>query len=109
MLTLRFRLFGIGLQITLLFWLVSGILGYLIISQHPRLQDAFLRYFLIWMACCFIGFLTHEIGSGVMARMFGVRPTMVLGFGSTTVADLNALGLWRRVLVHLAGPLVGLA
>src|SRR3954468_9861310 len=99
MLTLRLRLFGIGLQITLLFWLVCAILGYFAVEYlvrvvNPLLKEHWWGLFALWFPCCLVGFVTHEIGSAFFARIFGSRPTMVLGLGSTTVADLNALSLW---------------
>lgn len=109
---LRIRLFGIGLQTSLLFWVLGGLLGYMVISHmvafNAKLREHWLGLMAVWLVCYLVGFVTHELGSAIFARLFGTRPTMVLGMGSTTVVDLDGMSLWKRILVHLAGPAMGL-
>jgi hypothetical protein len=112
-LTIRFRIFCMRVRIGPTFWLVGGILGYLIVQQmaqnNPNLKDHKWGLFGVWMACWLVGLATHEIGSVLLAWLFGTRSTVVFGIGSTTQADLSRLRLWQRISVHLAGPLIGLA
>lgn len=97
---LRFSLFGIPVRVHPLFWLVTAILGWS--GNSPQ-------FTLIWMGCCFISILVHELGHALTARHFGYPPEIVLysfgglasfhpGWGYTTR---------RAVLILFAGPGAG--
>lgn len=99
----RFRLFGIPYAITPFFWIGSAILG----SGAARGKDGLLLL-AVWVACVFVSIVLHELGHALMARRFGVQPSVALyQFGGLTFLPGVPLTRGQHILVSLAGPAAG--
>jgi stage IV sporulation protein FB len=99
---LRFVLFNTPVRVHPLFWLISAIFGW------PLLDLGFL-YLFLWIVCCFVSILLHELGHVWMGRAFGSRGSIVLyGMGGLAIGASDLPDRWKRVCVYLAGPLVQL-
>jgi stage IV sporulation protein FB len=100
---LRLRLFGIPVQVELIFFLIVWLIG-------RRAGDTPGRQ-MVWVALAFAGVLAHELGHALTARAFGATPRIVLyGMGGVTYWSPRApLGAWKHVAVSAAGPGVGVA
>lgn len=96
---LRFRVLGIPVQVSLLFFLIVFLL-------RPRDDAALVA---AWVALAFAGVLAHELGHALVARRFGEAPRIVLhGMGGVTYWRPRAgSSPWRRVAIAAAGPGVG--
>jgi Zn-dependent protease len=96
---LRFRLLGIPVRVHPFFWLIMAAIGFT--------DDA--RATLIFVLCGFISILFHEFGHGMMSRVFGQRPSIVLyGMGGLCYyGNPERESPGRRFLVLICGPLAG--
>lgn len=99
----RLRLFGIPVQVELIFFLTVWLVG-------PRGADGPARG-LVWVALAFAGVLAHELGHALTARAFGLAPRIALHAmgGVTYWSPRQPLGAWKHVAVSVAGPGVGVA
>ncbi len=101
---LRFRLGGVPVRITPLFWVSSAILGVL---YYATPDTGSLGWFLLWMAAVLVSVLAHELGHVLLGRLFGVRGQVVLyGLGGLTLGVDDLPRRWQRIAVLLGGPLV---
>lgn len=96
------RLFGADLRIRPLFW-VSCLLWGAPYYQDPEYGG--MGPFGFWIAAVLISLLAHETAHVFVARLFGVRPRIVLSGLGGQVYGLDELPRWRRVLVLLGGVL----
>ena len=95
----HFRLFGIPVRVEVMFWLVTGVLGYSLGSA---------ALVLTWIAVVFVSVLVHELGHAIALRAFGQRSAIVLhGFGGLTFSQ-RKLSRVQSIVVSLAGPLSAL-
>jgi Zn-dependent protease len=102
-------MFGAEIRIRPLFWVSCALLG-VVYYQYPDVRNKIggPAAFGLWMAAVLLSFFAHVMGHVLAARLFGVRPHLVLsGFGDQLYA-LDGLRCRQRVLVALAGPLVNL-
>lgn len=105
-LDLRFPLGPIPVRVGLLFWVFSGIFGFV---NAPR-EGMLVFNILVWVACAFVSILVHELGHALAYRLFGSWSAISLhGFGGYAEADVAPRAAWQRMLVSLAGPLAGFA
>ncbi len=103
-LDLKFPLGPIPVRVGALFWLITGIFGFI---NAPR-EGMLLVNILIWVACVFVSILGHELGHAVAYRLFGSWAAISLhGFGGYAIAPDPPRAAWQRMLVALAGPLAG--
>ncbi|MGQ0825671.1 MAG: site-2 protease family protein [Actinomycetota bacterium] len=94
---LRFRLFGIPVEVHGAFFLIVALLGW-----TGDFADL-----VVWMAIAFVSILLHELGHAVAARRFGSPTSVVLyGFGGLTSHHPTTTA--RDLVVTLAGPAAGL-
>jgi stage IV sporulation protein FB len=99
---LRGRLFGAELRIRPLFWPSCVLMG---VPYYQDPDAGGMGAFTFWIAAVLISMLAHEAAHIIAARLFGIRPRIVLSGLGGQVYGLNDLKRWRRVLVLLAGPL----
>jgi Zn-dependent protease len=97
---LRFSLFGIPVRVHPLFWLVGVLFGW---------DAADFNLTLIWVGCCFVSILVHELGHALSAQAFGWPPEIVLYAlgGFATFVPTWGYTLLRAIAVLLAGPGAG--
>lgn len=87
------------------FWLISGILGWLITQSWWGA--------LLMVAVLLISVLVHELGHAAAYIAFGKRVSIELtGFGGSTTGygpgpRDTPLSVWQQLLVELAGPTAG--
>ncbi|HEV3122458.1 MAG TPA: site-2 protease family protein [Isosphaeraceae bacterium] len=100
---LRFSVFRIPVRVSPWFWLVSALLCPGSILQ----QDA--RTLVIWVLCVFVSILIHELGHGLVAKLFGFWPSIAL-VGMFGLCDTQAERQtpWQRIAVLFGGPGAGL-
>jgi Zn-dependent protease len=102
---LRFRLFGVPVRVHPLFWVLSAVLGWNLVQSPYGLPGL-----LVWVVCCFVSILLHELGHVWVGQFFGTHGRIVLySFGGLAIGS-NALGSrWQRFAVSFAGPAIQLA
>lgn len=96
---LRFRLLGIPVRVHPFFWLIMAALGF----------NEDVKTTVIFVLCAFGSILFHEFGHGLMSRVFGQRPSIVL-YGMGGLCYYNRLereSPGHRFLVLVCGPLAG--
>lgn len=96
---LRFRLLGIPVRVHPFFWLIMAALGF----------NEDVKSTIIFVGCAFVSILFHEFGHGMMSRVFGQRPAIVLyGMGGLCYYDrVDRESPGHRFLVLVCGPLAG--
>lgn len=96
---LRFRLLGIPVRVHPFFWLIMAALGF----------NSDVKTTLIFVVCAFLSILLHEFGHGMMSRVFGQRPSIVLyGMGGLCYyGSIDRESPGHRFLVLVCGPLAG--
>jgi Zn-dependent protease len=98
---LKWRMFGVGVRVHPMFWLVGAIMGF----SWLNIPDNGTQLFLLWMACFFGSILIHELGHVFMFRMCGAEANVVLyAFGGLAIPDRHIYNPWKRIAVSLAGP-----
>jgi Zn-dependent protease len=101
---LRFRFVGVDVRVHPLFWLIMAAIGWNW-GANPRLPGGGFGEVALWVACCFVSILLHEMGHIAMGRAFGADGHIVLyGFGGLAIGSNNVRQRWQRILVSLAGP-----
>jgi len=98
---LNFRVGSIHVRVHPFFWITCALLGWPY-SQPPHGNFGFL---ILWIACCFISVLLHELGHVWMGMAFGTHGHIVLwSFGGVAVGSNSLAARWKRIMVSLAGP-----
>jgi len=105
-LDLRFPLGPIPVRVGIMFWVITGIFGFVNV-QFLREGNLFINV-LIWVMCVFVSILVHELGHALAYRAFGSWAAISLhGFGGYAISPEPPRAAWQRMLVALAGPLAG--
>jgi Zn-dependent protease len=101
--SLSFRIAGVPIRIHAVFFLTAVMLGSWIYRNPATLG--------VWTGVVLFSVLWHELGHAFMGRAFGLSPQIDLhGMGGTTTWQANKkLSAPRRILISLAGPLMGIA
>ncbi|MFV1994215.1 MAG: site-2 protease family protein [Verrucomicrobiales bacterium] len=103
---LRFRLFGIPVQVHWFFWLVAAMLGG---GLSGPMTPGKGQHLLVWVVVVFVSIMVHELGHAFMYRRFGGTPSISLySLGGVT----SAIGRYDRkqtILITAAGPAFGFA
>ncbi len=70
------------------------------------IQNAGMRYALLWVPVLFISILAHELAHAAMIGVLGFGPSQILleGIGGVTVNERRARP-WQDLLISAAGPL----
>ncbi len=96
---ISFRLAGIPIRISPMFWIITFVLGW---------GDGDFKSVAIWVGCVLFSVIVHEMGHGLTNKIFGRRPAIVLhGMGGLCFSEGPSLSSWKRVLVLFNGPLAG--
>lgn len=101
---LQLRLFGIPVQVSLIFFLVVWLI-------RPRGEDETAGLGVAWILIAFVGVMLHELGHALTARRFGETPRILLhAMGGLTfwrpTVEMSAV---RRIAIAASGPGVGIA
>jgi len=100
---LRFRLFGIDVRVSPWFWVIMAAMGWGGGPAHDR--EHFLQHLIVWIACCFVSILIHEMGHVLAGRLFGSDGHIVLyGMGGLAIGSSGLDRRWQRIVVYAAGP-----
>jgi Zn-dependent protease len=101
--TLTFRFAGIPIRIHAFFFLTALMLGSWVYRNPATLA--------VWTLVVLFSVLWHEMGHAFMGKAFGLAPQIDLhGMGGTTSWQAGKkLSAPRRVLISLAGPMMGIA
>jgi Zn-dependent protease len=99
---LHFRLFGIPVRVSPMFWVMSLVLGLSPTRSTPP------AHLLIWIAVAFVSILVHELGHAFVQRYFGGQPWITLyGMGGLASCDDCDRRTSSQILISLAGPVAG--
>src|SRR5262245_31536533 len=99
---LHFRLFGIPVRVSPMFWLVTVLLGLRTDGATPPAE------LLIWIVVVFVSILVHELGHAFAQRRYGGRPWITLyGMGGLAACDDCDRRTSSQILISLAGPAAG--
>jgi Zn-dependent protease len=100
---LAFRLGSIPVRIQPSFFIMTIVLGMGSLQQRPVLA-------LEWLGVVLVSVLIHELGHALMGKVFGLDPRIDLHSmgGTTSWSTRGKLGAGRRILISLAGPMVGI-
>ena len=86
---------------SLSFWLVAGLIGYL--NTHNLIGTC------VWISVIFISVLVHELGHAIVAYWLGLFPRIeLIAFGGLTRYAPGNLSLGKQFLIVVAGPLCGI-
>lgn len=102
-----FKLFGVPIRVEPSFWLILGLLGFLMFginTTHGILAIGLL------VVAGFLSILIHELGHALMIKKYGLPTQIVLAsFGGYATHPAGILDRKQDFLVTLAGPLVQFA
>ena len=99
---LKFRLLGIPVRVSPLFWVVAFLLH---IGGREGVQPIDM---LAWVAAVFVSVVIHEMGHALTARRFGHRPWITLhGMGGLASYNSSHDSVGTRLKILAAGPGAG--
>lgn len=81
----------------------------MVVFAFDRLQEPVLL--LEWTAVVLVSITAHELGHALIARSFGLEPSIELHMmgGTTSWQSARPLAAWRHIAISLAGPFAGFA
>src|SRR5688500_1104780 len=99
---LNWRLFGLPVRISPLFWIGAVLLGW---SASGGDFDVLL----VWVACVLVSVIVHELGHALAARAFGVRDGRIVLYhmGGLAISPSGTVRRWRKIVELLCGPGAG--
>ncbi len=107
-LDVNFRVFGTDVRVSPWFWLWMAILGWWSF-ESPTLPGNGILDVTLWVLCCFVSVLLHELGHVWMGRLFGTHGHILLhGMGGLAIGASALSRRWQRMLVIAAGPVIQL-
>lgn len=99
---LKFRLLGIPVRVSPLFWVVAFLLH---IGGRDGVEPLDM---LAWIAAVFVSVVIHEMGHALTARHFGHRPWITLhGMGGVASYNSSNDSVGTRLKILAAGPGAG--
>lgn len=116
---LHFRVLGIPVRVTWLFWVIAIVFGY-DLSRDPFSGGVSLIALLLWVSAMFLSILVHEFGHSLAMRYYGIDSRIVLyHFGGLAIPSTfkryqpgrtirNAQHPAAQLVISLAGPVVQL-
>src|SRR5262245_35749852 len=98
---MSFRLFGVDVEVKILFWITALLLG---LNQGLELTQP--APLLVWILVVFVSILVHEFGHAAAILRHRLEPQISLHFmgGTTTWRALLPLRRLDLVIISLAGP-----
>jgi Zn-dependent protease len=106
---MRFRLFGVNVEIQMSFWITTILFGMFL---HPADPDVSRRVAVVtWTVVVLVSVLVHELGHALAVMAYGVAPQITLYAlgGLTQFRRVPPLGRFANIVISLAGPLAGFA
>jgi Zn-dependent protease len=102
---MRFRLFGVDVQVQMFFWLMAAFFAY------PDLMAGRYGNVAVWVAVVFVSILVHELGHALAVKRHRIEPEIALhGMGGTTSWQPgSSLSRVDHIVISLAGPFAGFA
>ncbi len=102
---MRFRLFGVDVEVQMFFWLTTTFFAY------PDLMAGRYANVAVWIAVVFVSVLVHELGHALEVKRHRIEPEIALhGMGGTTSwQPIRLLSRGDHILISLAGPFAGFA
>jgi Zn-dependent protease len=100
---MRFRLFGIPIEIQAGFWLMAAALGF------PLLRAEHKASILVWVGVVFVSVMVHELGHALAIIRYRSEPAITLYYfgGLTSWQRPQQVGRLQRIAVSVAGPGAG--
>ena len=100
---MKFRLFGVDVEIQMFFWLTTALFAW------PDLRAGRFDQAAVWVAVVFVSVLVHELGHALAVKRHKIEPEIALhGMGGTTSwRPGTQLGRVDHILISLAGPFAG--
>jgi Zn-dependent protease len=106
---MRFRLFGVNVEIQMSFWITSILFGMFLHRADPDVSRG--AAVVTWTLVVLVSVLVHELGHALAVMAYGVAPQITLYAlgGLTQFRRVPPLGRLANVVISLAGPLAGFA
>jgi Zn-dependent protease len=116
---MRFRLFGVNVEIQMFFWITAVMLG------SDYLNESYLRWIdnqgalhvellpktaiVVWVAVVLVSILVHEFGHAFAVKRHHIEPAISLYWmgGVTTYRPVLPLSRLDDIMISLAGPFAG--
>jgi Zn-dependent protease len=102
---LRFKLFGIPVEVHWFFWLIAAIIGHSFAAAGPGLVGPRL---IVAVAMVFVSILAHELGHALMYRRYGGYPSIALYTMGGLTSSSGHFDRRRTILITAAGPALSL-
>jgi len=100
---LRFKIFGIPVEIHPLFWLIAAVIGHALATGGPGLIGP---KFVVAVAAVIVSIIGHELGHALAYRHFGGYPSIALvGLGGLTSSS-GHYDRGKTIAITAAGPAV---
>lgn len=98
---MRFRLFGVDIEIQFFFWLTAAFLGFTFMQSLPHM--------VAWILIVLVSVLVHEFGHAFAVMRHRLEPSIVLhGMGGHTLfRPLLPLSRVDNIVISFAGPFAG--
>jgi len=102
---MKFRLFGVNVEVQMLFWAIAVLFGIRILRDPTAPRGAIVA----WVGVVFVSVLVHELGHALAIKRHRIEPEISLhGMGGTTSWQGGSnLSRVDHILISLAGPFAG--
>jgi Zn-dependent protease len=106
---MRFRLFGVNVEIQMSFWITSILFGLFLHGANADVARG--TAVVTWTLVVFVSVLVHELGHALAVMACGVAPEITLYAlgGLTRFRPVLPLRRIQHVTISLAGPFAGFA
>ncbi|MBW2527804.1 MAG: site-2 protease family protein [Deltaproteobacteria bacterium] len=100
---MRFRLFGIPIEVQAGFWIMAVALRFTLLAGEHKAA------ILVWVAAVFLSILVHEFGHAIAVIRYGAAPSITLHMlgGVTSWRTPLSLQRYQRIIISAAGPAAG--
>lgn len=100
---MRFRLFGIPVEVQAGFWIMAAALGLRLLASEYKAS------ILVWVAVVFVSIMVHELGHAFAIIRYGSHPEITLHMigGLTRWRGAGHMRRYQRIIISAAGPAAG--